>query len=623
MTATWYSRYSKYSAASALVAMIFTAYAPALFAGFIWDDPDYIINNQTLRSLHGLWQIWTAPTSLPQWYPLVHTTFWLEYHLWGLHPVGYHIVNIFLHAAGTLLLWRLLIRLAVPGAWLAAALFAVHPIHVESVAWITERKNTLSALLYLAAAIAYLRYWATPPGKSASRWYVTALLLFIGALFSKTVVCSWPVAILLIQWWKSGRIARRDVVPLLPMFVIGAILAATTAWLERTHVMAVGSAWTFASTPGGELVARTLIAGRALWFYAAKLVVPWPLAFIYSRWQIHINAPWQYSFPIAAAGAIVGLWMLRHRLGRGPITGVLFFAITLFPALGYFNIYPMQFSFVADHFQHLASLGLTTLAAVSVARIIARAPRAGVTISATFLLTLMSLTFYQCTVYGDAETLWRDTMKKTPDSWMVYQNLARLLESQGRPLDAIPYHEQALRLAPDLPDTHESVAVGRMLERRYDDAEREFLLTLAINPNFAPALTDYANLEYYDRHNIPAAEKLYQRAIKASPTYAPANYGYGVLLEGQGKLADAAEHYWQAVADFPDDFDTQYNLGSVLLELNRPAQAIEPLRAATRLQPSSRRAWIKLRAAYEMAGQPQAAAQTARDAMRAMSNALR
>jgi tetratricopeptide (TPR) repeat protein len=609
-------RHRDWIQAATLMVMVLLAYAPAYHAGFIWDDPDHILGNQTLRSLHGLWEMWTVPTSLPQWYPLVHTTFWLEYHLWGVSPAGYHIVNILLQAASAVLLWRLLVTLAVPGAWLAAALFAVHPIHVESVAWITERKNTLSALLYFAAAIAYLRPGARNE-TSRWRWYVASLLLFTAALFSKTVVCSLPAALLIFRWWKSGRITRRDCVPLLPMFVIGAVLAGTTAWLERTHVRAVGPAWTFASSPLGELGARTLIAGRALWFYASKLVFPWNLAFIYSRWEINVASWRQCLFPLAAVGVIASLWLLRHRIGRGPLAAVLYFAVTLFPALGYFNVYPMRYSFVADHFQHLASIGLTTLAAAGLARLAWRYPRVGISIATSVVLTLMALTFNQCTVYANSETLWRDTLRKTPDSWMVYTNLGRVLASQGRALEAVPYLEAALRLAPGIEDTHENVGVGRVLQGRYAEAETEFRRALGLNPDFVPALTDLAKLEFFDLHNPAEAERYFRKALRQSPDFFPARYAYGQMLEQEGSLADAAGQYRLAVLAFPDDFDAQFNLGSVLLKLHRPGDAIGPLRAATRIQPGNRGAWINLRAAYLMDNQPEAAAQAASEALRA------
>jgi Tfp pilus assembly protein PilF len=618
MTCPWIERHQKLISAAGLVAIVLIAYAPAYPAGFIWDDPDYIINNQTLRSLSGLWHIWTVPTSLPQWYPLLHTTFWLEYQLWGASPVGFHIDNILIHAAGVVLLWRLLTGLSVPGAWLAAAIFAVHPIHVESVAWITERKNTLSAFFYFAAAIAYLR-WESPDRSQGERWYLGSLALFVCALFSKTVACSLPASLLLVRYWKEGQIARREVMRLLPMFAIGLAMALITAWLERTHVKAVGPAWTFASTYGGELLARTLIAGRDLWFYAAKIAFPWPLAFIYVRWHINVHWGWQYAFPIAALGAVAALWLLRNRIGRGPLVAVLYFVITLFPALGYFNIYPMLFSFVADHFQHLASIGLTTPVAVGIARLGGRLPRARTAIGSILLLTLMSLTFYQCTIYHDAETLWRDTMTKTPDSWMVYTNLGKVMESQGRAMEAIPYHETALRLAPELEDTHENVAIGRVLQGRYAEAEIEYNRALAIRPDFVPALTDLGKLKYFDQHDPAEAERYFRRALRIDPGYAPAHYAYGVLLEQKGNLDEAAAHYRLAAQDSSDDFDAQYDLGSVLLKLQRPVEAIDPLRAATRLRPSSSRAWANLRAAYIMAGQPEAAAQSVRASLQAMS----
>ena len=228
-----------------LVAATMIAYQPVWHAGFIWDDDDYVINNPTLRSLAGLRQIWCHLAATPQYYPLVHTSFWLEYHLWGLNPPGYHIVNVLLHALAAILLWRLLARLRLPGAWLAAAIFALHPVAVESVAWVTERKNVLAAVFYFAAALAYLRITgeAADGGKQirgSLRWYFLSLALFVAALLSKTVACSLPAAMLLAIWWKRGRIAGRDVWSLLPFFAAGMAMGLMTSWLERIHVGARG-----------------------------------------------------------------------------------------------------------------------------------------------------------------------------------------------------------------------------------------------------------------------------------------------------------------------------------------------------------------------------------------------
>ncbi|HEX4342912.1 MAG TPA: O-GlcNAc transferase, partial [Verrucomicrobiae bacterium] len=327
-----------------LVVATFIAYQPMWHAGFIWDDDAYVTNNQTLHDLNGLKQIWLEPKATPQYYPLVYTTFWLEYHTWKLNPLGYHVVNVLLHALGSLLLWRVLKRLALPGAWLAAAIFALHPVNVESVAWVTERKNVLSAVLFFAAALAYLRFDGLAESKKRLwTWWCAALLLFIGALLSKTVACSLPAALLLVCWWKKGRVTMADVLPLIPFFIMGLGLGLHTAWLEKHHVGASGAEWSL------SFIERCLIAGRALWFYAGKLVWPSQLTFIYPRWQIGTGVWWQWLFPLAVLAVVVTLWRARKRLGRGPLVAVLFFAGTLLPALGFFDLYPMRYSFVADH----------------------------------------------------------------------------------------------------------------------------------------------------------------------------------------------------------------------------------------------------------------------------------
>ena len=423
-----------------IVLLVFLAYLPALHGGFIWDDDFYVTNNPTLHDLGGLQRIWFKVGAVPQYYPMVHTTFWLEYHLWGLNPVGYHLINVLLHATAAILLWQVLLHLQIPGAWLAAVLFALHPVCVESVAWITERKNVLSAVFYFAAALAYLRFVALeePGGPNRLRWYwyLGALVLFMAALLSKTVTCSLPAALLLVCWWKKGRVQRGDILPLLPFFVLGVGLGLMTAWIEKYHVGAQGAEW---SLTFGE---RCLIAGRALWFYAGKLVWPVHLTFIYPRWKIEPEVWWQWLFPIAAVGVVAGLWLARRRIGKGPLVAVLFFAGTLGPALGFVNVYPMRYSFVADHFQYLASVGLITLCAAGLARI----PRI---IPATLVVLLGALTWQQAGIYRNLETLWRDTLAKNPDCWMAHNNLGHLLSNQGRIDEAMEHYHKAIQINPN------------------------------------------------------------------------------------------------------------------------------------------------------------------------------
>ena len=283
--------------AAAIVLLMFMVYASAIGGGFIWDDDSYVTQNPLLTSPHGLLEIWTTAKS-PQYYPLVFTTFWAEYRLWGLHPAGYHTVNVILHAINSVLLFFLLRRLEVPGAWMIGAVFAVHPVHVESVAWITERKNVLSALFYLLSIGCYLEY----ESKHRRGWYAGAFGLFILALTSKTVVATLPIALLLIRYWKGWRIGRRELLELLPFLLAGAFMGMLTKWYEVHRVGAEGPEWDL------SMAERLLIAGRALVFYAAKLTWPANLSFNYPRWRLNIGDPVQWSYPLAVGAAGFRLW---------------------------------------------------------------------------------------------------------------------------------------------------------------------------------------------------------------------------------------------------------------------------------------------------------------------------
>ena len=206
----------------------FLAYSPVWQCAYIWDDDDYVTKNVHLRTLDGLWRLW-IPKTTRQYYPAVFSTFWLEYQLWGLRPLGFHLVNVLLHAVNGILVWRIAARLKIPGAWMIGAVFALHPVHVESVAWITERKNVLSGLFYLSSMLAYLRFdrlrgtarlqQVADILGSGWRWYVLSLALFVLALLSKSVTCSLPAALILVMLWQRKPFTIAQLAPLAPMFV--------------------------------------------------------------------------------------------------------------------------------------------------------------------------------------------------------------------------------------------------------------------------------------------------------------------------------------------------------------------------------------------------------------------
>lgn len=436
-----------------LAVLTLALYSPAISGGFIWDDDDYVENNESLRTLDGLRRIWTDTKATPQYYPLVHTTFWIEYQLWGLKPLGFHVVNVLLHATSAWLFGRLLRMLEIPGALLGALLLAVHPVCVESVAWITERKNTLAMLAYLLGFTCYLQAvhgeaaGAAGFSSKGARYYGFFLLCFVAAMLSKTVAFSLPAAILVVLWWRDGRLAWQHALRMLPAIVVGLPLALTTARLERTQVGAMGPEFhqTFSE--------RLLVAGRSIWFYAGKVVFPYPLAFSYERWCVDPNRISDWLYPISAIVFVLCLvlvaWIYRTRLGRAPLAAALLFGGTLFPAIGFFDVYPFRYSYVADHFQHLAILGpLALIAAVLVRsdfRTVSPYQSSWMRFACGLgiVAILSSLTFVQCQDYRDLETLWTRTLQKSPKAFIAWNNLGVLRFEQERIMEAIRCFENA------------------------------------------------------------------------------------------------------------------------------------------------------------------------------------
>jgi len=537
-----------------LVVLTLMAYQPVWHAGFIWDDNDYVTANTTLRSLPGLWRIWFEVGVTHQYYPLVHTSFWAEYHLWRLDPLGYHLVNVLLHSLNSLLVWRVLRKLKVTGAWLAGAIFALHPVQVESVAWVTERKNVLSAFFYLCALLAYFRFDPTTVAPlsdtGGKRWkfYWLALGLYVSALLSKSVTCTLPVAIVLLTWWKRGRLFWRDAYCLLPFMAVGIGAGLNTVRMEGHLVNGVQAEYAF------SFAQRCLIAGRALWFYGAKLLWPREVAFIYPRWSIDPTDWRQWLFPLAAAGAIGMLWRRRNQWGTGPLVAVLFFVVTLGPALGFFNVYPFRFSFVADHYQYLASMGLVALfaaAASSQANTWQLGRETRWAVSASVLVVLGALTWKQAGVYRDAETLWRDTLAKNPGCWLAHNNLGLLLEHRGEAFAAEEQYRQALQIYPDDVKAHVNLGNALLRQGKASEAIEQYQEALRIKPDYVRAHINLGNVLLL-QGNLREAIGHYEEALRIDPDSAEAHLNLAVTLEQAGQALGAARQYELALRLNPD-----------------------------------------------------------------------
>lgn len=576
-----------------LVAATLAAYAPLLAAGFIWDDDSYLTENPTIRDPGGLRRIWLEPAANVQYYPLTFTTFWLEYRLWGLAPIGYHLVNALLHAAAALLLWRILGRLDVPGALFAAALFALHPVAVESVAWITERKNVLSAVFYLSSALVFLRYalpCVAPPGTRAAAFRalpVAACVLFVCALLSKSVTASLPVALVVVLLWKRGRIGGRPAAWLTLMTLVGAAFGLRTAVLEKYQVGAAGIDWSL------SLLERCVLAGQIFWFYLAKLAWPADLLFFYPRWTVDAGRPLQLLFAPAAVGLAVALWLLRRRIGTGPLTAVVFFAVTLFPVLGFLDVYPMRFSWVADHFQYLAAIGPITLFAAAASRFAAGRPLAWRAAAATLLVVLGALTWNTARGYRDLETLWTRTLEGNPRAWAASLGLGNLREAQGRFDEAESLYRRALDAEPARLRALSNLGFLTGRQGRWVEAVDYFERAAAIQPDRALGLYNLA-VALGQTGEIDRAIAALERTLRLAPPAAgrpPATWAEAErrefydpppgmahsmlarLLLARGRHEEAVDHFRKAIDERPDFRDAWVGLAAALTALGRTDEA--------------------------------------------------
>ncbi|HEY3853163.1 MAG TPA: tetratricopeptide repeat protein [Verrucomicrobiae bacterium] len=633
--------------AALLAAVTILAYQPAWHAGFIWDDDVYVINNKLLTAPDGLKRIWFSLDSPSQYFPLVYTALRWERHLWGLAPEGYHWVNILLHTANALLLWRVLRRMAIPGAWLGAALFALHPVQVESVAWVTELKNVLSLFFCLLAVRSWLEF--IEDRDSSWRFYAAALIFQCFALFAKTTACTLPAALLLIVWLKGKPIYPRRLVQVIPFLVAGVAMGMVSIWFERYHQNAVGES--FAIGP----LARVLIAGRGVWFYLGKLIWPLNLSFSYSHWEIDPRNVLAYGWLLAVFVAAFALRFVRPIAGRGPETAAIYYVAMLSPLLGLIMEYTFRYSFVADHYQYAACIGPLTLAAVGIEKFVQRFdgsfPAMRPVTFAVILGILATLTWRQCGIYENAESLWRATLERTPSSLIARNNLSQVLLGKGdfteaihlsqevlalnandataennlgyallqtgRLDDSIAHCRKSIALQPNAPDAYYNIGQAFMKKSQFDAAITNFQMAVQLKPEFSPALCNlgYAQLQ---SGQVDAAIASYEKSIAADPEYSLPRNDLGSIELRLGKTNEALAQFQKAVGLSPEFIEARYNLANVLMARGRLDDARSQYEKVTELRPNlpqAHYALAKLAAAYAQAGNMSDALATAEHAL--------
>ena len=586
-----------------IVAAVASVYIPVYNAGFIWDDDDYLTLNPLIVQGGGLGQIWDPTSGMnQQYYPMLYTSFLLEKTVWGIDNArGFHITNVVLHAANSVLLFLLLAQIGVPGAWLVAALFAVHPIHVESVAWITERKNVLSAFFYFLAALCFLRFDRT----SRLRYLALSLLLFALALFSKTVTAALPIALGLALWYQGRPLTRSRLAGLGLMLVMGFVMGMVTRAHEYRHVAKVGAgedAWTW--------LERFLVAGRAFWFYPGKIFGPLDLSFSYEPWRISTATAWQWLLPlsVAALGIFLALQFRRGRIGRGPLAAVLFYAASIFPALGFVRVAYMRYTPVSDHFTYLATIGVLILAvsggvwllrATAAARGGSR-PWVAAAVAAVVLVALGVLSYRHARVFHDLDTLWADTCAKSPDSWLAQLNHGVELNRQGEHADAAAHFERVIQLVPPPSEgallASNNLAAIHLRAGRYAEALRCAEECLRAKPDFPPALLNKGKALW--RLGRPAeAEAVLSSlaALEFDPDQGRVDWDvrrrvddWSVLAmladvqAANGKYDAARETFERAVAADPAAHDVHAARVQALSQWGSTAELIAALRAAAR-----------------------------------------
>ena len=619
-----------------LLATIFSHWQ-AIGGGFIWDD-DAHVTRVDLRSFEGLFLIWTKLGATQQYYPLLHSIFWFEHALWGDNATLYHIVNIVFHTVAVFLLVFLLRKLVIPGAWVAGFIFALHPVYVESIAWVTEQKNTISAIFYLLAAINYIKYDQERKRNS----YLLGLVFFVLALLSKTVTATLPAALLVIFWWQRGTITfKRDVVPLLPWFVLGIVGGCFTAWVERVYIGANGT--DFALTP----VMRCLLAGRVVWFYLGKLLWPANLIFIYEHWNIDSSSVLQYFYPVALIALVAALYLNAvrpfmgdspSRFSRAPLAGFLFFVGTLFPVLGFANVYPFMFSYVADHFQYLGSLGiivpLAAFCTISLEKLSAENRGIGSAVGGVMLGLLGVLSWQQCSMYESGETLYKTTLEKNPSCWMAHNNLGAILLNQGKGAEAEAHFVEALHLRTlyadaqsnltsilirtgrykeavdsgikslklrETAEAENSLAIALANTGRYQEAISHYLIAIRIKPNFFEALNNVGN-SYMALRRFDDAFTSFQAAIKLAPNYAEAYDNFSILLLNLGRKEDALKVSEHAVQLIPNAANFRSNLGLIYASVGRASDALAQYTESARLNPNVADVWYNIGNTYANLG---------------------
>lgn len=567
--------------AAVIILVTVVAYWPSLGGAFVWDDAPVIVNNPMIHGGDGIVRFWTSTTQIDYW-PVAYSTHWLEWRIFGDSPTGYRLVNLALHVTNALLVWRILDRLHVHGSWLCALVFAIHPVNVEAVAWILQRKTVLSTLLALCALLCFLRSEAV----GRAQWNLAGVALFLAGMLSKSAVVMWPFTLLICRWWLARRLTRRDLQQVLPYFVVSLLAGLVGVWFQ--HFNAIGDD----VVREDGLLSRLALAGQAVFFYLHSALWPVNLSFVYPRWSL--DGPTAVDFIpdlLLLAGCGILFWFRRGRSAAG-LAALGYYLVNLFPVLGFVDIYFMRYSLVADHWQYLALPGLLALMVGGVSYSVERWPagmRRLAPVGACVVAGVLSAaTFERSKVYAgaDNESLWLDTLNKNPDSWLAHNEIGCVLLDRGDSSGAIDQFQRALRLNGNYGEAE--FDLGKALHKQgrdvealvhYDRAARLMPWRDIVHCNAASLLIAQGKLREAEAH--------LRQALEHEPASVDANFGMGFVQTRLGHAEEAIAHYRQVLESRPDHFRALLNLAQLYHEQRRFVEAEGTYRRAIVLYPAS------------------------------------
>ncbi|MBN1901523.1 tetratricopeptide repeat protein [Candidatus Sumerlaeota bacterium] len=571
-----------------ILVVTFLSYLPATKAGYIWDDDDHFTENDLMNDWEGFKKIWSSSSAI--YYPLVLSSFWIMRRLWGLAPLPYHVVNILIHATNALVLWAILRRLKIKGGFFAAFLFALHPAHVESVAWVTELKNTQSGLFYLLSFLFFHKYYAAAKErtliprkeKKNAAFYFLSLFLFVLALLSKPSTVMLPAVLVLFILWREERIKIRNFIITAPFFVFSLLSSVWTIWEQKYHSGAKGAEWSL------TLLERLLVAGRIVWFYLIKLIFPYPLMFIYPRWEVNASS-FLWYLPLAGIAIAFALFFLKWKSwGRNLAFGFGYFLILLFPVLGFFNIYFMRFSYVGDHFQYLATICPLALFSAGLFTFTERfGVNAGVLrkiIYSFILIVFAILVWRQSLIYKNEETLWKDAIRRNPNAWIAWHNMGFLMMNEKRNEEAMQYYSKALQLKPDYWEAHFNMGLILAKEGYPDQAVECFQKALELNPLEIKIHGDLA-LALSKIGRFDEAMKEIDYFLKNQPDDSSALYNKATILSDMGRFAESIAWYERAVDSEPDFYQAYCDMGTAFFRIGEKDKAIAQFQKALSINP--------------------------------------